>query len=166
MSYDGRAVANFVLDECAAVGVPVTHLALQKLVYFCHVWSLIELGRPLVRQSFEAWQHGPVLQYLYREFKGFGDAPVTSRAVKQNPTTGCLEPARHEFDQLTAVLLTKVVAIYCRLSASTLREMSHAPGGPWDRVWHHGGKINPGMRIDNREIERFYSRIRLPVTLQ
>lgn len=166
MTYDGRAVANFVLDQCDAAGVPVTHLALQKLVYFCHVWSLIELGQPLVRHSFEAWQHGPVLQYLYREFKKFGDNPVTSRAEQRNPYTGRLQRVPDEFDHSTVALLTKVVAIYSRFSASTLRELSHAPGGPWDRVWHHGGKINPGMRIDNRDIEQFYSRMRWPVTLQ
>jgi uncharacterized phage-associated protein len=166
MSYDGRAVANFVLDQCDAAGLPVTHLALQKLVYFCHVWSLIELGRPLVQHRFEAWQHGPVLQYLYREFSSFGDSPVTTRAAKRNPYTGRAERVQAAFDEATIALLTKVVAIYSRFSASTLRELSHAPGGPWHTVWHNGGKINPGMRIDNCEIERFYSRIRLPVTLQ
>lgn len=166
MSYDGRAVANFVLDQCDAAGVPVTHLALQKLIYFCHVWSMIELGRPLVRHSFEAWEHGPVLQYLYREFKRFGAEPVRARAQRTNPYTGRLELVSYDFDEKTAELLTRVIAIYSRLSASMLRELSHAPGGPWDRVWHHGGKINPGMRIDNDEIERFYSRMRLPVTLQ
>ena len=166
MTYDGRAVANFVLDQCDAAGVGVSHLALQKIVYFCHVWSLIELGQPLVRQSFEAWEHGPVLQYLYREFKGFGSAPVRSRAFQMNPANGQREVVSYTFAASTQDLLTKVVAIYSRFSASTLRELSHAPGGPWDRVWHHGGKINPGMRIDNKAIEQFYSRMRWPVAVQ
>lgn len=166
MTYDGRAVANFVLDQCDAAGVAVSHLALQKIVYFCHVWSLIELGQPLVRQSFEAWEHGPVLQYLYREFKGFGSAPVRGRAGQIDPRNGQQVVVSYDFAEPTRELLTKVVAIYSRFSASTLRELSHAPGGPWDQVWHHGGKINPGMRIDNRDIEQFYSRMRWPVTLQ
>lgn len=166
MTHDGRAVANFVLDQCEAQGVPVSHLALQKLVYFCHVWSLIELGEPLVRHSFEAWEHGPVLQYLYREFKGFGSEPIRGRARRMNLHNGQGQVVSYAFDQATSELLTKVVAIYSRFSASTLRELSHAPGGPWDRVWNHGGKINPGMRIDNEYIERFYSRMRWPTTVQ
>ncbi len=166
MTYDGRAVANFVLDQCDAQGVALSHLALQKIVYFCHVWSLIELGQPLVRQSFEAWEHGPVLQYLYREFKGFGSERVRGRACQMNPRNGQQEVVRYAFAEPTLELLTKVVAIYSRFSASTLRELSHAPGGPWDQVWHHGGKINPGMRINNLDIERFYSRMRWPVKLQ
>jgi len=59
-----------------------------------------------------------------------------------------------------------VVAIYGRLSAAVLRYLTHAPGSPWDKVWHHGGKVNPGMRIHNCEIQRFYSRIPLPSRLQ
>lgn len=166
MTYDGRAVANFVLDQCEAQGVPVSHLALQKLVYFCHVWSLIELGEPLVRHSFEAWEHGPVLQYLYREFKGFGSEPVRGRAQQINTHNGQRKVVSYAFDQATGELLTKVVAIYSRFSASTLRELSHAPGGPWDRVWNHGGKINPGMRINNEDILRFYSRMGWLATVQ
>jgi len=166
MTHDGRAVANFVLDECDAEGVPVGHLALQKIVYFCHVWSLIELAQPLVRQSFEAWEDGPVLQYLYREFKGFGSDPVRGRARQINPQNGQREVVRYTFAVPTRELLTKVVAIYSRFSAGTLRELSHAPGGPWDQVWNHRGKINPGMRIDNRDIKQFYSRMRWPVTVQ
>lgn len=166
MSYDGRAVANFVLDQCDAVGVGVSHLALQKIIYFCHVWSLIELGQPLVRQSFEAWEHGPVLQYIYREFKRFGSARVCGRACQVNPRNGQLEVVSCAFAEPTRDLLSRVVAIYSRFSASTLRELSHAPGGPWDRVWHHRGKINPGMRIDNRDIQQFYSRMQWPVSVQ
>lgn len=164
--HDGRAIANFVLDQTDAAGVAVTQLSLQKIVYFCHVWSLIELGRPLVRHSFEAWGHGPVLQYLYREFKRFGSAPIKERAQRVNPYTGRDEVVAYALDEPTLELLRRVVGFYCRLDAGTLVELTHAPGGPWHRVWHHSGKINPGMRIDNRDIERFYARIPRFPTLQ
>lgn len=166
MTHDGRAIANFVLDQADAAGVVLTPMTLQKIVYFCHVWALIELGRPLVRHSFEAWEHGPVLQYLYREFKRFGAAPIRGRAHKVNPLTGREEIVSYQLDAATLDLLTRVVAIYGRLSAAVLRELTHALGGPWDKVWRHGGKINPGMRIDDRDIVRFYSRIPLPSRLQ
>lgn len=132
-----------MLDQCEASGVAVSHLGLQKIVYFCHVWSLIELGQPLVRQSFEAWEHGPVLQYLYREFKGSGFAPVRGRAQKMNLRNGQREVVSYAFAEPTRELLTKVVAIYSRFSASALRELSHAPGGPWDRVWRHAARSTP-----------------------
>ena len=34
-----------------------------------------------------------------------------------------------------------------------LAELTRARGGPWHKVWHHCGKVNPGMRIDNLVIE-------------
>ena len=158
MAHDGRAVANFVLDQVEASGGSVTPLALQKIVYFCHVWSLIELRRPLIRHNFEAWEHGPVLQYLYWEFKRFGANPIHGRAQRLNPHSGAAEQVPYAFDQETVALLNRVVGFYGRLPAGTLVELTHATDGPWHKVWHQGGSINPGMKIDNRDIEHFYAR--------
>jgi len=158
MTYDGRAVANYVLDYCERKGRAVSNLPLQKIVYFCHVWSLTKLSRPLIRHSFEAWQHGPVLQYLYREFKEFDSNPIKSRAKKIEPNTGERVFVSYEFDDTTNELLEQVVEFYSRLSAYELVALTHVKGGPWDVVWHHGGRVNPGMKIDNGEIVRFYSK--------
>ncbi|WP_029555211.1 type II toxin-antitoxin system antitoxin SocA domain-containing protein, partial [Xanthobacter sp. 91] len=166
MTHDGRAIANFVLDQAEVAGLDVTPMALQKIVYFCHAWTLVEIGRPLIRHSFEAWEHGPVLQYLYREFKEFGASPIRRRARRINLFTGREETVPYEFDAPTLDLLTRVTAIYARLSASTLRDLTHAPGGPWSKVWNHDGKIRPGMRIHNDDIEQFYSRMPLSACVQ
>lgn len=158
MTHDGRAVANFVLDCVETSGGTMTPLALQKIVYFCHVWSLIELRRPLIRHSFEAWEHGPVLQYLYRDFKRFGATPIRGRAQRLNPRSGASEQVPYAFDRETVELLNRVVGFYGRLPAGTLVEQTHVADGPWHKVWHHGGRINPGMKINDRDIERFYAR--------
>ncbi|URK89026.1 hypothetical protein LP421_15955 [Rhizobium sp. RCAM05350] len=34
--YDPRAVANLLLDEADRLGIKITNLALQKLLYFAH----------------------------------------------------------------------------------------------------------------------------------
>lgn len=166
MSADGRAIANFVLDFCDERGRGVSNLSLQKIVYFCHVWSLIQLGRPLVKHQFEAWQYGPVLQYLYREFRNHDDRPITSRAGRINPDTGQKEVVPYRFDQETEELLGRVVDFYSRLRSSDLVALSHAKGGPWDEVWNHRGTVNPGMRIDESTIAEFYSKVRLPFSIQ
>ena len=163
---DGRAVANFVLDFCDARGRIVTNLSLQKIVYFCHVWSLVACGRPLFKHQFEAWQYGPVLQYLYREFKSFDDRPITTRAKRINSTTGGREIVPYGFDTETAALLDRVVDFYSRLRAGDLVALSHVRGGPWDEVWNHGGTVNPGMKIGEDAIRRFYSEARPPFSIQ
>ena len=166
MSLDGRAVANFVLDICEARGRGITNLSLQKIVYFCHVWSLIELDRPLVKHRFEAWQFGPVLQYLYREFKAFESDPIVGRAKGIDPGTGEKRVVPYAFDKQTEELLTEVVDFYSRLSAADLVRLSHVKGGPWDTVWNHEGRVNPGMKIDNAVISAYYAKARAPFSIQ
>ena len=165
-SVDGRAVANFVLDFCDQRGRAITNLSLQKIVYFCHVWSLIELERPLVKHQFEAWQFGPVLQYLYREFKDFDNKPITKRATRLDPKTGTREVVDYIFDPKLMLLLHRVADFYSRIRAGDLVGLTHARGGPWDRTWNHESRANPGMRIDNKSIVEYYSVVQAPFILQ
>ncbi|TAL84581.1 MAG: DUF4065 domain-containing protein [Rhodanobacter sp.] len=158
MSYDGRAVANFVLDFCAEKKRPITNLALQKIIYFCHVWSLIQLKRPLVKQGFEAWPLGPVLQHVYREFKEFDKQPIDRRALRLDRKTGKQVIAEYDFDDESRALLSRVADFYSQLRAGDLVELSHELGGPWDQVWNHSAAINPGMLINDDLMIGFYSK--------
>jgi uncharacterized phage-associated protein len=163
---DGRAVANFILDYCDGQGRTVTNLALQKIVYFCHVWSLIALGGPLVRQKFEAWEFGPVLPYLYRAFRNYDRAPIVGRATYIDSTDGRQRIVGYDFDFETESLLRETVEFYSRLRAGDLIELSHVEGGPWHLVWNHTGMVNPGMKIDNTHILKFYSKVPAPFAIQ
>ena len=157
MPYDGRAVANFVLDLGDERSRPLTNMQLQKIVYFCHAWSLVELRRPLVKHQFEAWEHGPVLQYLYRQFKDFGSAPIRKRAVELDRITGNQVTARAEFLAEDEYLIRQQSEIYMSFSASQLRAISHVEGGPWERVWKTDAGIRVGMKIQDDSIACFYA---------
>jgi len=164
MGYDGRAVANYVLDTCSVSGCEVTNLSLQKIIFFCHAWCLGRLKRPLIRHEFEAWKYGPVLQYVYRDFSNFDSSPITSRAVGINPVTGSKDVVTADFDEEVLQLLAEVVGFYSRRTANQLVRLSHVPGGPWSTVWNDGAALNPGMRIKNELIESFYSDRAVPFT--
>jgi uncharacterized phage-associated protein len=157
ISLDGRALANHVLDFCDAHERPITNLSLQKIVFFCHVWTLLDFDRPLVKQEFEAWEYGPVLQYVYRDFKQAGDSPISFRAKKIDPATGQAVVVGNEMPDELKIYLNKILGFYTRLSAGQLVNLSHVKSGPWDQVWNHEGKTNPGMRISNGAIKLFYS---------
>lgn len=165
-AYDGRAVANFILDYCDGRERRVTNLALQKLVYFCHVWSLIALRAPLVRHKFEAWEFGPVLPYLYRSFKNYDRAPILGRAMQIDPADGKHRVVSYNFSFETDSLLREIVEFYSRLRAGDLVELSHVEGGPWHSVWNHAGTVNPGMKIDDSSILEFYSKVPTPFSTQ
>jgi len=166
MSFDGRAVANFVLDFCDKQNRPVSNLALQKILYFCHVGFLMERNEPLVKHAFEAWEFGPVLQYIYREFKDFDRASITRRAKYLDPQSGEYLTAPYNFDDATTKLLSKLVDIYSRMSPSELVSLSHIKGSPWDQIWNHAGSTCPGMKISNEEITKFYKNEKTTGALQ
>ena len=157
MTFDGRAIANCILDLAEDQGIALSNLSLQKVMFFCHAWHLVDTGQPLIKAEFEAWQHGPVLQYIYRQFKEFESKPIKTRAGAMNPLTGRSEVVHYEIDANTVERLKRVVSFYGRLEPWDLVDLSHIKGGPWDQVWNHSGRINPGMKIPNIAVREFYS---------
>ena len=155
--HDARAITNFILDYCEFRQRSITQLQLHKILYFCHVWHLVETGRPLVKQSFEAWEYGPVLPFIYRQFKEFENRQINKKALKLNRANGRKEIVEYDLSDDVYDTLGGIVDFYSQMSAHDLVEMTHIAGGPWDIVWNHEGKANPGMCINNEEIIRFYS---------
>lgn len=158
MSHDGRAVANWILDASERNGIGLSNLALQKIIYFCHAWHLVETGDPLIENQFEAWQHGPVLNYIYRQFKSFEARPITGRATAMNRFTGRQEIVQIDLPQNLADRLERIVRFYGKLEPWDLVDLSHESGSPWDKTWHFDGKVNPGMKISNEAIAEYYSK--------
>lgn len=71
------AVADYILAYAAERGVAVTHLKLQKLLYFCYGCYLARTGEELFAEPLEAWPKGPVEPGQWRRFAGFHAAPVS-----------------------------------------------------------------------------------------
>ena len=133
--YDARDIANFILDSADRRGVPITNLALQKLIYFAHGWFFAMFEEPLIRNKFEAWQLGPVQRMLYDQFKSFKDKPITeSRATRINPETGEAIYQRPEIDPEHAAIIEQVLDKYANYTAGQLVEQSHVEDGPREYV--------------------------------
>jgi uncharacterized phage-associated protein len=131
---DPRAVANLLLKEARSRGHHVSNLKLQKLLFLCHAFYLVDTGRPLVRGSFEAWQYGPVHREAYDAFKRFGAKPITEDADKFDPVTGTRKPLAALDDRSVFDVVQKVVQFYGAKSPGELVELTHAKNGPWDCV--------------------------------
>lgn len=155
--FDGREVANFLLDYADERRVPLTNMAVLKHIYFAHGWHLASRGEPLVSNRIEAWQHGPVIRAVYDCFKHFDAEPITSRATVIDWETGEISEARAEFGEDTIALLRSTLDYYAGYGAFELSEMSHAPGGPWDSVWNaRDGKVRLNMEISNSTIHDYF----------
>lgn len=153
---DVRAIANEILDRADELSLDLSNMALNKVVYFVHCDYLLEHGEALISAKIEAWQHGPVFREIYHEFKRWADQPIRSRATKVNPHSGEVEIARVAFGFDERKSLTALIDRYIRFTAAQLRALSHAAGGPWDTVWEHSGRANPGMQITNELIRESY----------
>lgn len=99
---------------------PVTHLQVQKLLYYVRGWSLAEHATPLFDGTFEAWTHGPAVRELYTRFKAFGSAPIPAAEGQLDET---LTERERE-------LVAWVWRRYGRFTAAALREMTHREA-PW-----------------------------------
>jgi len=156
--YDARQIANFLLDEADERRLAITHLALQKLVYFCHGLSYSRFGRPLILNRVEAWKRGPVIRELYFSFNKFGDLPITERAKLMNVQTRVEEIIHYEFPASICSHLEEVLRIYGPLSASRLVAMTHEKGTPWARTISQAeNSANVGMHIAEDFIREFFA---------
>ena len=158
--YDPRAVANLLLDIAASEevgGLPISNLALQKLLYFAHGLFLIRTRQPLVQGGFEAWTYGPVHPAVYQAFKVEGDRPIQIRAEGRDVMTGAARRLDAPTDPRVKSCLYEIVRSYGHLSPGRLVEISHAPRGPWATIVNKAKtSVALGMRIpDSVTLECF-----------
>lgn len=155
--FDPRSIANLMLDEADRVGLSITNLALQKLLYFAHGFFLNETKGPLVAGYFEAWQFGPVHPVAYKAFRSSGSEPIRTRASGIDVLTGLSKPLPLPIDPSVTRLIQQVLNSYGRLSAGRLVDISHAKNSPWHFIVDKARtSATFGLRIpDEVIIERF-----------
>lgn len=129
-------VANFFLSKTREdIGDSITHLKLQKLVYYAQGIYLAMKGVPLFEDHIEAWDHGPVVPTLYRNFREYGSNPI--------PGTDANE-AEMPFDESQIEILNEVYKAYGQYSAWKLRAMTHDEP-TWKNAYPNGVIDNDSM---------------------
>lgn len=59
-------VSSYILKKTGKI----SSMKLQKLVYYCQVWSLVWDEQPLFPEKIKAWANGPVIGELFFQLKG------------------------------------------------------------------------------------------------
>lgn len=108
----------------------VSNLALQKILYVAHMVHLGRNGTPLLPESFEAWDYGPVLPSLYRQVRMFGAQPVKDVFYDARPLPEGAEKAT----------LKEVVPFLSSFTPGQLVNLTHWQNGAWAKVYR------PNMR--------------------
>jgi uncharacterized phage-associated protein len=144
---------DYMITKVCAGGESLSHLKLQKLMYYAQAWHLAFFKTRLFEGKFQAWVHGPVSRDLYDRF-----APTKS--LYSEITEG---DVRAEFD-MNSVLeddashLNSILEGYAGLTGSQLEEMTHHED-PWVEA---RGSRRPSERceveIDEDLMGRYYAR--------
>ena len=124
MAHDARSIANKLIRLSAIEQKSLTHLQVQKLVYFCHAWMLAIYDAPMIRQPVEAWQFGPVIRQLYVSLRKYGNQPV-----QQIPHIREGEYIRREES-----IIRDVNEKYGEMTGYQLSQLTHQPGSPWEQT--------------------------------
>lgn len=75
--YNALDVANYIVWQAAERKNPVTHLKLQKLLYYVVAKYAKDNNTNLIDENIVKWQYGPVTKSVYHYFKLYGDRPVS-----------------------------------------------------------------------------------------
>jgi uncharacterized phage-associated protein len=102
---------------------PMTHLKLQKLVYYAQAWSLVWDESPLFREKIEAWVGGPVVPKLFDRLR--------HRFKVDYKTLGAGDPDRLNSTQRET--LDAVLDYYAPQSSQYLSDLTHLEE-PWQEA--------------------------------
>ena len=140
--YSARDIANWFLwknkveqleneneyDDKYEVYEGLSHLKLQKLLYFAQGVSLAINNESLFSDKIYAWTHGPVVREVYDKFKKYGRNDIELSI--NNKEMEVIETL--ESDSKISNVLNLVYDNFGIYTAWQLREMTHIPSGPWE----------------------------------
>lgn len=126
----------------------LTHLKLQKLLYYAQGVYLSLFGESLFNDAIEAWSHGPVIRQVYDTFSSKGRDEIT---VDDAPSD--ISIVREiEADAQVREALNMVYDNFAIYTAWQLRNMTHQVGSPWYQYY----LPNRNRTIPNDVIQRYF----------
>lgn len=108
----------------------MSHLKVQKLIYYAQAYHLAYFDEPLMDELFEAWVHGPVSRTLYNALK---DISILHTEIEYEQGEGERHPNSIIEESLTEEQIELITDVFQELStwkSSELEEASHSEK-PW-----------------------------------
>ena len=132
---------------CMKSGWTITNLEVQKMCYLAHMFYMgNNNGVPLVHETFQAWDLGPVQPILYHSVKHFRSVPIGPEPFSLYPDI----PENHDGIRFLDQAVTD-------LPRSRLVAITHWEEGAWYKNYQVGVR---GIEIPNADIlEEFKKRI-------
>lgn len=77
--YSADEVAKYVINYSIESNTKVSNLKLQKLLYYIQAAFLVEKHQKCFNEPIVAWEFGPVVEDIYREYKIWGRRPIDKK---------------------------------------------------------------------------------------
>lgn len=147
---DLNKMSEYVVLFCQNLGVPISPLKLQKLLYYIQSWHIAKSNKEILFSTLpEAWVNGPVYREVYDSYKSvfFRNENIVTDLDEISLSEKLLQ-AQTELnvtdDQLK--LINAVLSSYGKLSDERLVLMTHS-----ERPWNEAREgLSPIDRSDKK----------------
>lgn len=149
-SYSVFDVANYFISlsqkQMIDDGVPegITHLKLQKILFFTQAAYLALYKKPLFEDPVLAWKYGPVIERVYHKYKTSGNHPLILEQYDKVI----------EGNEKLKTFLDGIWELFGKYSANELINISHNHL-PWKEAYEKG----PSTEITKEKMIEYYKDI-------
>ena len=131
--YKALDLAKYIVQKCIDDDCPISHLQLQKILYFIQE-AFLRNGHPAFPDPIEAWQFGPVVPDVYNHYCVKGAMPILG-IPEEFQTDDDKIP---EIDEDVRQIVDRVAEEKRKLSPWDMVQATHEDGGPWDETYENG----------------------------
>ena len=155
-TYPVRDVSHYIIVYSNKKDYGVSNLKLQKLLYFVQAFFLINDCPPCFDEKIEAWDFGPVVPEIYREYKRYGgmDIPTIDYYVKFDKKN-IWNTERIYYEEIISdddkEMIQAVVDKFAHCSATFLVNLTHNQD-PWINAYVNGQR----NEITKEDIKRYF----------
>ena len=122
--YLALEIAKYIIDKCTKDNCPISNLQLQKILYYIQR-EFLQQGEIAFPEEIEAWQFGPVVPEVYRQYCGFGALPIRMRYM-----------VRIELDDIR--MINTIIEKKRILNPWDMVSDTHSSGKAWDLIYRDG----------------------------
>ena len=144
--YDAIDVADYIVYKHFDELISITKLV--KLLYFIQAHYLVDEHRPCFRDAIEAWDFGPVVAEVWREYARYGNGTIPKTAVKKrfdlkreySKSRGRMFFSENSISDEDKEIIDEVVLFFAPYSATSLTDLTMNQA-PWVDAYNTGEKI-------------------------
>lgn len=155
--YKALDVAGYVVSYCNSTGKKISHLQLQKILYFLEANYLVN-GKQLFEDDISKWRLGPVVESVYHEYKTFGSQNIgyvpKRLGIDSDGKISIISYNPDAIDPKDKEIINEIVDKYIKYDPFQLVKATHRHA-PWKRDEQ---LINKGVSLlyDKEELKEFF----------